>query len=69
MEKKFFIAGMKCPNCAKKVDDAVSVLAGVSSCIANADKASALINFDETVSDIESKIKSTVESLGFEFIC
>jgi len=68
MERKFYVAGMSCEKCENKINTAVSGIAGVSSCVANATKAQVLVNFDESISDLETNIEKTIADLGFDVL-
>ena len=56
MQKKIYVAGMFDDDSANKVGAAVSAIAGVTSCSANALKAQVLVDFDEGVAGIEAAI-------------
>ena len=62
MQKKIYVAGMFEEDCANKVSAAVSAVAGVTSCTANALKAQVLVDFDESVAGIEDAINAAIES-------
>ena len=65
MQKKIYVAGMFESETAAKVEDAVKALAGVTSCVANPDKAQVLVDFE---GDIESAINDAISSTGVELV-
>ncbi|NLL99906.1 MAG: heavy-metal-associated domain-containing protein [Treponema sp.] len=68
MEKKIYVAGMTDEKCEAKVNDAVSAIAGVSSCTANAMKAHVIVNFDEGTAGIEDAINAAISGCGFDVL-
>lgn len=64
MQKKIYVAGMFDDDSANKVGAAVSAVAGVTSCSANALKAQVLVDFDEGVAGIEAAINAAIEANG-----
>lgn len=67
MEQKIYVAGMTGPGDEKKVHEAVSVLAGVSSCTVNFEKAQVALVLDESTADGD-KIKAAIASCGFDVL-
>ena len=68
MQKKIYVAGMFDDDSANKVGAAVSAVAGVISCTANALKAQVLVDFDENVGGIEASIASAIEANGIQVL-
>ena len=68
MQKKIYVAGMFDDDSDNKVGAAVSAVAGVTSCTANALKAQVLVDFDENVGGIEAAIASAIEANGIQVL-
>ena len=68
MERKIYVAGMSCDACENKVNTAVSAVAGVNSCKANAMKAQVLVDYDESLGGIDAAIESAISSCGFDVL-
>ena len=68
MQKKIYVAGMFDDDSANKVGAAVSAVACVTSCTANALKAQVLVDFDENVGGIEASIASAIEANGIQVL-
>ena len=68
MQKKIYVAGMFDDDSANKVGAAVSAVAGVTRCTANALKAQVLVDFDENVGGIEAAIASAIEANGIQVL-
>ncbi|MBP5588614.1 MAG: cation transporter [Treponema sp.] len=68
MQKKIYVAGMFDDDSANKVGAAVSAVAGVTNCTANAQKAQVLVDFDESVAGIEGAINSAIEANGVQVL-
>lgn len=68
MQKKIYVAGMFDDDSANKVGAAVSAIAGVTGCTANALKAQVLVDFDEGVGGIEAAITSAIEANGVQVL-
>ena len=64
MQKQIYVAGMFDDDSANKVGAAVSAIAGVTSCSANALKAQVLVDFDEGAAGIEAALNSAIEANG-----
>jgi len=66
MQKKIYVVGMFDDSTAEKVQTAVCGVAGVTSCVASAEKSQVLVDFDGGIDDaINAAISSTgVEVLG-----
>ncbi len=58
------IETLTCPTCVKKIETALSNLAGVSNVKVLFNSSKAKFDFDETQIDAET-LQSTVEKLGF----
>ena len=68
MEKKIYVVGLDDENVEKKVSDSVSAISGVQNCVANSAKAQVLVNFDESVADIEGAIDAAISSCGVDVL-
>lgn len=68
MQKKIYVAGLFDDDTASKVNAAVSAIAGVTSCAANASKAQVLVDFDESTAGIEDAINSAISGTGVEVL-
>lgn len=68
MQKKIYVAGMFDDDSANKVNGAVSAVAGVTSCAANASKAQVLVDFDEGTAGIEDAINAAISSCGVDVL-
>jgi len=68
MAKKIFsVSGMKCEHCTASVEDSVKSVDGVVSAVANLEKKSLTVEYDESkVSD--QQIKDAVEEAGRFFV-
>jgi copper chaperone CopZ len=67
MEKKIYVVGLE-ESIEEKINAAVSAVAGVASCVANTSKCQVLVNFDESVADIEAAIDLAITSCGVEVL-
>lgn len=67
MEKKIYVAGIE-EGMESEINSAVSAVAGVTSCVANAMKCQVLVNFDESVGGIESAIDAAISSCGVDVL-
>lgn len=67
MEKKIYVVGLE-ESIEEKINAAVTAVAGVASCVANTSKCQVLVNFDESVADIESAIDLAITSCGVEVL-
>lgn len=65
MKKTFRVKGMFCPNCEKRIRNAVIKLAGIRNVEADYQKQELRLDYDEELFDY-NRFKSTVESLGYE---
>lgn len=65
MQRKIYVAGMMCEECEKKVNAAVSAVAGIANCVANASKAQVLVDYDENTAGIDDAISAAIESCGY----
>lgn len=68
MQKKIYVAGMFDDDSENKVNGAVSAVAGVISCAANASKAQVLVDFDEGTAGIEDAINAAISSCGVDVL-
>lgn len=68
MQKKIYVAGMFDDDSANKVGAAVSAIAGVTSCTANALKAQVLVDYDESTAGIDAAITSAIEANGVQVL-
>lgn len=68
MERKIYVAGMSCDQCENKVNTAVSAVAGVKSCKANAMKAQVLVDYDESVAGIDGAIEAAISGCGYDVL-
>ena len=50
------------------INSAVTAIAGVSNCVANAMKCQVLVSFDESVAGIEEAIDSAISSCGVDVL-
>jgi len=62
MEKKIYVVGLDSDTNKEKAEKTVKAITGVKSVIANCEKSQILVDFDETIVDIENKIKTALES-------
>ena len=66
MQKKIYVAGMFDGDTAKKVEDAVRAVSGVTSVTASPDKAQVLVDYgDESVL---SAINAAISALGVDVL-
>lgn len=68
MQKKIYVSGMFDDDSASKVNAAVSAVAGVANCAANASKAQVLVDFDEGTAGIEDAINAAISSCGVDVL-
>ncbi|HZK20198.1 MAG TPA: heavy metal transporter [Treponemataceae bacterium] len=68
MEKKLYVIGLETEADKTKSEEVVNGLEGVSSTIANCEKAQILVNYDESVADIEAQIKTALEGAGISVL-
>lgn len=66
MQKKIYVVGMFDADSANKVQAAVSAVAGVTSAVANCDKAQVLVDYDDASQ--EAAINSAITSCGVEIV-
>lgn len=59
------IEGMSCQGCVKSVHDAVLQVVGVQDCIVNLDNHTAMISYDDVLTDIQT-LRNVVEDAGFD---
>lgn len=64
MQKKIYVASMEEDDLAKKVDEAVKAVAGVTGCVSTVAKCQVCVDFDESVADIENSINNAISSTG-----
>lgn len=64
MKKKIIIEGMSCGHCVGRVEKALKEQEGVKEVIVNLDGKSAVIEFDQEISD--ESIKESIEDVGYE---
>ncbi|OJF77675.1 MAG: hypothetical protein BKP49_01480 [Treponema sp. CETP13] len=64
MDKKIYVIGLDSDDIKAKAEEVVKTVEGINSVVANTDKAQILVSFDESISDIEPKINSAIESVG-----
>jgi hypothetical protein len=67
MDKKIYCVGID-ENNESNINSAVSAVAGVTNCIANASKCQVFVSFDENVSGIEAAIDSAITSCGVDVL-
>lgn len=67
MDKKIYVAGIE-ENMESNINSAVTAIAGVSNCVANAMKCQVLVSFDESVVGIEEAIDSAISSCGVDVL-
>ena len=63
MEKKIYVEGLDDSN-QEAVQNAISAVAGVTSCVATVAKMQILVNFDEGNAGIEDAINNAISSSG-----
>lgn len=68
MEKKIYVVGMFDEQTEQTVQKAVSDVAGVTSCTANATKSQVLVNFDEGAAGVEDAINNAISGCGVDVI-
>ena len=64
MQKKIYVDGMFEDDVANKVGAAVSAVAGVTNCKADASKSQVLVDFDEGTAGVEDAINAAISSQG-----
>ena len=67
MDKKIYVAGIE-ENMESNINSAVTAIAGVSNCVANAMKCQVFVSFDESVAGIEEAIDSAISSCGVDVL-
>lgn len=65
MQKKIYVVGMFDDATAGKVQAAVSAVAGVTSCVASAEKSQVLVDFEGGIDDA---INAAISSAGVEVL-
>lgn len=65
MQKKIYVVGMFDADTCAKVEAAVKAAAGVTNCVANADKSQVLVDFEGSAEDA---INSAISSTGVEVL-
>ncbi|MGP1510060.1 MAG: heavy-metal-associated domain-containing protein [Treponema lecithinolyticum] len=68
MEQKIYGAGMMSKEDEQKASQAVSAVAGVSSCTVNFQKAQVWVAYDESNASTEQAIKDAISSCGFDVL-
>ncbi len=68
MQKKIYVAGMFDEQSEQAVQKAVSAVAGVTSCTANAMKSQVLVDFDEGTAGIEDAINGAISGCGVDVL-
>jgi copper chaperone len=68
MQKKIYVVGMFDDGAATNVQNAVSGVAGVTSVVANVDKAQVLVDFDESTAGIEDAINAAIQGAGVDVL-
>ena len=68
MQKKIYVAGLTDESREQTVNQAVSSLAGVTSCTASSMKAQVLVDFDESIDGIEDSINQAIAKSGLEVL-
>lgn len=68
MQKKIYVAGLIDEQGEQSVSQAVTVVAGVTSCIASAMKAQILVDYDESIAGIEESINQAIQGVGLEIL-
>jgi len=68
MQKKIYVAGLIDEQGEQSVSQAVTVVAGVTSCMASAMKAQILVDYDESIAGIEESINQVIQAVGLEIL-
>lgn len=68
MQKKIYVAGLIDEQGEQNVNQAMTSVAGVTSCTASAMKAQVLVDYDETVVGVEEAINQAVQGVGLEIL-
>lgn len=68
MQKKIYVAGLIDEQGEQSVNQAVTAIAGVTSCTASAMKAQVLVDYDESVAGVEDAINQAIQSVGLEIL-
>ena len=68
MQKKIYVAGLIDEQGEQAVNQAVTAVAGVTSCTASAMKAQVLVDYDETVAGVEESINQAIQGDGLEIL-
>ena len=66
MQKKIYVAGMFDGDTAKKVEDAVRAVSGVTSVTASPDKAQVLVDYGDEA--VLSAINAAISALGIDVL-
>ena len=66
MQKKIYVAGMFDGDTAKKVEDAVRAVSGVTSVTASPDKAQVLVDYGDD--GVLSAINAAISALGIDVL-
>lgn len=68
MQKKIYVAGLIDEQGEQSVSQAVTVVAGVTSCMASAMKAQILVDYDESIAGIAESINQAIQAVGLEIL-
>lgn len=68
MQKKIYVAGLIDEQGEQSVNQAVTAVVGVTSCVASAMKAQVLVDYDETVAGVEESINQAIQGVGLEIL-
>lgn len=68
MQKKIYVAGLIDEQGEQSVNQAVTAVAGVTSCVASAMKAQVLVDYDETVAGVEESINQAIQGVDLEIL-
>lgn len=68
MQKKIYVAGLIDEQGEQSVSQAVTVVAGVTSCMASAMKAQILVDYDESIAGIAESINQAIQGVGLEIL-
>lgn len=66
MQKKIYVAGMFDGDTAKKVEDAVRAISGVTSVTASPDKAQVLVDYADDA--VLAAVNSAISALGIDVL-
>ncbi|MBQ9630463.1 MAG: cation transporter [Treponema sp.] len=68
MQKKIYVVGMFDEDSCKKVEAAVKAVPGVTSVVANNEKAQVLVDFDESNAGAEDAINAAITASGVDVL-